>query len=109
MKTLPFILVCNLLLATSCSIPMTLGEAQIAYSAVEVGQTEQEVIARLGQPMKRNKNGHTYWRESNGPDNYVELQVDFNPSGIVSKVTRSAHSYSRGLENTREPFEDTKK
>ena len=98
MKALTCLLIAASLLATSCNTPPTLVEARSAYDTVKTGQTEQQVIARVGQWKKKDKNGHAYWRESDGPDSYVELQVDFNPSGIVTSVRISALSHSPGLD-----------
>jgi hypothetical protein len=49
MQMLTCLLVGGSLLATSCTMPMTIEEAQRAYSVVKPGQTVQQVIASIGE------------------------------------------------------------
>ena len=84
---------------------MTTEEARRAYSVVKPGQTMQQVIASIGEPMKTDETGRAYWRDSRNPGNYVELQVDFSPSGIVTGTRILSQSQTGGRENTLDPYE----
>lgn len=62
------------------------------YGAVATGMTKQEVVAKLGEPARR-EGARWRWETVANPQNLVALELRFDDADKVASVatTRAAH------------------
>ena len=81
--------------------PVSAIEAQ--YAAIEIGMTEDEVVALLGKPDRRDLEGKWHWKHElrtwfgTEDRDYVELTVSVDHNGRISETTVTSSTTTHSL------------
>lgn len=91
-KPIILIFVCFFLLMPGCMTHLRvtrrpLGQIIADYRSIEKGMTEQQVIARLGEPNNVEGNEVSHWEEGSSSASYADLRVSFDAGRQVRKTS----------------------